>query len=71
MTEWQPIETAPQTGIDILLVRNGRVTVGAWNNDKYARKPRPFWWAYYGPWGKTDCRNKPPTHWMPLPEPPQ
>ena len=58
--EWQPIETAPKDGTDILFFgsRNG-VWFGRYN-------PAPKGWCLGLP---TDGES--PTHWMPLPDPPR
>lgn len=61
--EWQPIETAPKDGTEILLYRRG-VSQGKWRvgmlNGQCA-------WGgdgwFYPRWDQ-------PTHWMPLPEAP-
>ena len=67
---WRPIDTAPKDGM-IQLNRDGVYDVGHWDDDRYAKKPRPLWRGdlkhYRGPlW----MRKNPPTHWMPLPAPP-
>ena len=90
--EWQPIETAPKDGTDIILGAPGqefqgqptspRSTIGHWTTDEECRVymgdcggachcPEyeyldPHWISWDG--GFTD--ENPPTHWMPLPEPP-
>ena len=59
MTEWQPIDTAPKDGTDVLVWCGGAMfiacmEVGRWFFDR------------------TDYSVKPlPTHWMPLPAPPE
>lgn len=59
--EWQPIETAPKDGTEIIL----------WNKSWQSPHSGYYGWrgweqAYEcGPW-----KNQ-PTHWMPLPEPPK
>ena len=59
MTEWQPIETAPKDGTDVLVWCGGAMfiacmEVGRWFFDR------------------TDYSVKPlPTHWMPLPPAPK
>ena len=68
--EWQPIETAPKNGTDIIL----RV-------DDYAIEGRFVATIYGGYWAKISlnshgcgcCSSEDPnpTHWMPLPEPPK
>lgn len=78
MMEWQPIETAPRDGRDIIVV-----TV-------YAEIPTPFvacWSDTFCEWiiggdcvfglvvngavNIDDTCSINPTHWMPLPEPPK
>jgi len=71
---WQPIETAPCDAV-IILYRPSvspwwRVSPGKFDDDKYARNPRPFWRCRVEGVVKTDSRNHPPTHWQPLPTPP-
>jgi hypothetical protein len=71
MSEWQPISTAPKD-VQILLYRDKQVSIGRWNDDKYNRKPRPFWDDNLSTvFGITYARSIPPTHWMPSPEPPE
>ena len=75
MSEWQPIETAPKDGTTILLYRPdalpwGRVTPGKWEEQKYHKRPAPFWEIWYKIGGAYESRTWEPTHWMPLPEPP-
>lgn len=54
--EWQPIETAPRDGTWILVYVNGTVTNA---------------FFYLGHWDDGDYFSRmEPTHWMPLPEPP-
>lgn len=69
---WQPIETAPKVaGAEILIVRRGRVTIGWWDEDKYGKKPIPFWNGHDAWHERLWAKRTPPTHWMPLPAPPQ
>lgn len=65
---WQPIETAPKDGTELLLC------------SIHLYSPRTGCWATYHPnaMGKAGWRTAPicgdklnPTHWMPLPPPPQ
>lgn len=75
MSEWQPIETAPQTGAYILLCNHD---AGASWIGKYL----PIYISGYrpeNPWSsmmlnhhhfKKKWASIVPTHWMPLPEPP-
>jgi len=63
---WIPIETAPKDGREILLARVGQNEVG---------KDLGIWWCCSGFWsdkwtdGIDSLAN--PTHWMPLPQPPE
>lgn len=67
MSDWRPIETAPKDGTRLL---------GYYpQNEDYIRvgviqwmKPRgyDYHWTWDGSWMPDD-----PTHWQPLPEPPQ
>lgn len=67
MSEWQPIETAPKDGTNILIYGVGPVpfiTDAVWNNG---------FWSLFDPY--SDAHNMPithgVTHWMPLPPPPE
>lgn len=78
MSEWQPIETAPKTGQEILLYgewageisgpdpRAGKIFVGQWLGGR-SDYPGYEWHISgtdaYSAWMKA-------THWQPLPEPP-
>ena len=71
MNEWQPIETAPKDGTRIL-VYNGSIYVAAWEEATMTLKEKKDWvyscyslngWNYY------EIVYE-PTHWMPLPKPP-
>ena len=59
--EWQPIETAPKDGTDILTyAKFGGISVRYWgegDDEGMAWQPR--------------IRGCFPTHWMPLPNPPE
>lgn len=58
---WQPIETAPQNSVDVLVsLNNGK---GA---TLIARTPGTGQW-----WTNGLCKISTPTHWMPLPAPPE
>lgn len=71
MSDWQPIETAPKDQ-RILLFRSGHVVCGRWNDDRYARTPRPYWTHdNERTFGVVDARKSPPQFWMPLPPPPR
>jgi hypothetical protein len=57
--EWQPIDTAPKDGTEVLLT-----------DGKYKRTG--YWARRVGVWSiDAIVALEPPTHWMPLPEPPE
>jgi len=63
--EWLPIETAPRDGTHILLVGdedNPSTVVIGWQHAEDEVTPKCFDCSYGNWW---------PTHWMPLPPPPQ
>lgn len=79
MGEWQPIETAPKDGTEVLVGRyvNGewRLCQAGWHhfpgcdNPIQGYEPDVWWWNCDADWGGiTDDEG--PTHWMPLTEPP-
>lgn len=61
---WQPIETAPTDGTSILLLIEGKCVEGL-----YCRRQsgEGEWYDVFTPPGYF---NDQPTHWMPLPKPP-
>lgn len=69
MGEWQPIETAPKDGIEVLLwcpaegTQPGYHDIGFWDPGSTDRVEA--WRDAVGM-----CVGD-PTHWQPLPEPPQ
>jgi hypothetical protein len=65
---WQPIDTAPKDGTEILLLTGHGMKIGAWYDDFYSKKPKPYWtwWDY----SKIIMRRNQPTHWQPLPKMP-
>lgn len=67
MAEWQPIETAPKDGNVIILAdHRGRVVASCWTGDE------EYPWEFLDGSDTTngwDAHR--PTHWQPLPEPPQ
>lgn len=56
---WQPIETAPKDGKDLLL-SDGVVRIAFWDT------ARGGLWSKWP--GREECKY--PNHWMPLPKPP-
>ena len=72
---WQPIETAPKDGATVLVwspMFGGRVFFGSWDENRYAKKPRPYWsFNDERVWGTNRVRQEQPTYWMPLPSAPE
>lgn len=71
MMEWQPIETAPKDGTELILF-DEMVCIGSWRNDWNFQDEPKQWFDntfddYSCGYGSTPLK---PTHWMPLPEPP-
>lgn len=65
---WKPIETAK---VFTILGWNGRsIDVWTWDPDAFSKRPRPCW-RRFDLNGITRDREEPPTHWMPLPAPPE
>lgn len=67
MSGWQPIETAPKDGSDVLLLmRGGMMYVGRWR-DGCLGEPQVGEVAW-----RSSCSGRfaNPTHWCPLPDPP-
>ena len=65
MSEWQPIETAPKDGSEILAFARGNrdfYGVAQWAEAQAAFNSVAGWFWTFA------IR---PTHWMPLPEPPK
>lgn len=61
MGEWQPIETAPRDGTEIIgMIRPKVIRLVWW----FAPSSRTFGWR------DENGRTINPTHWMPLPPPP-
>ncbi len=71
MSDWQPIETAPKDGSDLLISDGKTVSQGGWisqidqgaDYEGQSCAPSAGWWS-------VNCDTN-PTHWMPMPEPPK
>ncbi len=71
LREWRPIETAPKDGTEIILTgRYSRTAGPAIHNREYVMRVTTGYWSAnrwqtgnFGMWEE-------PTHWKPLPEPP-
>jgi hypothetical protein len=68
---WQPIETAPKDGTNVLLVnRRGNIAAGLWRDGLFGE--RGGWWLRGGNAPNTFFNDHHgPTHWMPLPAAPK
>ena len=68
---WQPIETAPKDREILLACPKRGVVRGKWDDNRYAKHPRPYWsHDRERIWGTLACRRDQPTHWMELPDMP-
>ncbi len=77
---WQPIETAPKDGTDVMLSNGKSVSVGSWlHQEPVIRERRDLDGRYidqdefdgFEGWVDWGGGMQPaPTHWMPLPPPP-
>lgn len=61
--EWQPIETAPKDGREILVCSRYQCAVAFWDDEEEA------WLTDYRRKGNSAYVEA--RHWMPLPEPPK
>lgn len=70
--QWQPIETAPKDGTSVRLLSERGNDVGYWcdySGREPAAKDPESGEVLHGEWS-TELGNGEPTHWMPLPAPP-
>lgn len=70
---WQPIETAPRQRLPQVRILgwNGKtIDLWVWDTQAWSQRPRACW-RRYGARGISQDRKEQPTHWMPLPEPPE
>ena len=66
MTTWRRIESAPKDGTDIIVYRPHAV-----ENENVPKVGVDYWSKRLGNcWAKSND-SKQPTHWMPLPTPPE
>jgi len=68
--QWRPIDTAP-ADIEVLVVWHGHVRLGVHRPRPYHSQGRQGWRVSEMPANKWTWVVVPPTHWMPLPEPPR
>ena len=69
MTEWKPIDSAPQTGEYVLVTDGSAVHQASWRKQT-AREDGPARWRPYCS-GIDDREYLVPRYWMPMPAPPQ
>lgn len=72
MSEWQPIETAPKDGTNLLLYlpeSEKRPIVVGYYSIPLGHEDESYWFEVEGDGGF--MIDVPATHWMPLPEPPK
>lgn len=67
--DWQPIETAPQNGTRVLTYGQDYGFMQWWDGTEYGSEG--FWTHSDEVLADIDPSPEQPTHWMPLPEPPQ
>ncbi len=70
--QWQPIETAPMDGTYVVVwppSYTGVTSCAKWDNDEYAKKPRPYWYRTDAQTNRS--RELTPTHWMRIDQPVQ
>lgn len=60
--EWQLIETAPKDGTHVLVFMYGDMTTAYWDGET--------WELSIASDGPVESNEVNPTHWMPLPTPP-
>jgi hypothetical protein len=67
MSDWQPIDSAPKDGTEILGHNDGVYAIVSWQTHRTMT-------GIYGNWadraGYLESYER-PTHWQPLPEPPK
>lgn len=77
--EWQPIETAPKDGTQIIgygiiretaYIRDEEHPVGYWGKEDSGPMVRQTYFKA-GLWQTNGFGSMRPTHWMPLPNPPE
>ena len=72
MTEWQPIETAPKDGTAILVTCGELFAVVEWDEHAASYPSNEgVGWRDAGDIGWAGTQGHMPTHWMPLPQPPE
>lgn len=73
---WKPIEEAPKDGSMVLAwfptaFGRGAWLRATWDNQRYHSKPKPHWAPRRAVPYATEYKANQPTHFRPLPEPPE
>ena len=63
---WRPIETAPKDGTTIILANGERAGIGFWREFTQSGYPWRNWF-----FNMLNSQPYAPTHWQPLPPPPE
>ena len=70
--EWQPIETAPRDGTHIWVYMEECQIEAWWDGEEWYCVRLALHGCGYCSWrDHASSRDDAPTHWMPLPDPPQ
>lgn len=67
--EWQPIETAPKDGVDIIIFGGEFESAGSNKIPMIVKWNGTYWTSTHYCYNEAIALN--PTHWMPLPKPPE
>ncbi len=67
---WQPIETAPRDGTEVIMFGHGCLGAGFYEAGGNYRRGDDGWWWEMDRGDLLTAKNADPTHWRPLPDPP-
>ena len=65
---WSPIDTAPLNKRILLAYSDGRVTIGKWDDDRFSKRPKPFWNMVDSFMGIRWMRDNSPIAWLGIPK---
>lgn len=68
-TQWQPIASAPKDGTWVILSDGKTVAPAYWDSTYFGSDPMWIEYSHRADYQKAEVEN--PTHWQPLPDPPQ
>ena len=69
---WYPINTAPKDGTYVIVwppTFTGVISCACWNDDRFAKRPRPYWFRTDANGSASLSRYNPPTHWTSISTP--